>query len=133
MFDWKNKLKFNFQYCILPNHKNVIFKLNKLNFRPSCVESNASSVTRLGFFVKITATNLLTKLSIIFGNFWGYFEYRHFLIKIFFGYFWGNFLTELGYFLSKHLVTLNWRMRHWKCFNDDIWLSSFNYRAEALD
>ena len=38
-------------------------------------------MTRLGDFLNILATNFLTKVAEIFGDFWGYFKYGTFQIK----------------------------------------------------
>ena len=46
---------------------------------------------QIGLFLKDLAKNFLTKVAQIFGNFWGYFEKHHFLIKNCFGYFLHSF------------------------------------------
>ena len=50
-----------------------------------CIET---SVTRLGDFFNFFVTNLLSKVGIIIGDLWGYFEINHFLGKTAVDTFW---------------------------------------------
>ena len=59
--------------------------------------------------MKGLATNFLIKVSKIFVSFDGYFEKRHFKVKLgYSGYFWPKF-GKNGFLLFQHLVTLSAR------------------------
>ena len=59
-----------------------------------CVQTfgRLNSVTRLGNFGKFQAANFLITGAQIFGNFLGYFEVCHFILKRNFAYFCGQYL-----------------------------------------
>ena len=59
-----------------------------------------SSVTRLGGFWNFLATNFITKVAQMFGDFLGSCEKHCFLKSNLIGYFWGNFWKNLGFFIS---------------------------------
>ena len=64
------------------------------------------SVTRLGYYWTILATNFLTKVAQMFTNILGYYEKWHFKKKNYFNHFLGNFWLKLHQFPFQHLVTL---------------------------
>ena len=65
-----------------------------------------NSVTRVGYFWKILATNFLAKVSQIFGDFLGYFGKYRFWSNNCDGYFLGHFAKKTWLFLFQLLVTL---------------------------
>ena len=65
-----------------------------------------SSETRLGDFRKFLAANFLIKVAQIFGNFLGFFEVCHYIIKKLLWFLLGPVKQNWVKFSSQHLVTL---------------------------
>ena len=88
-------------------------------------------MTRLGYFWKNLAANLLTKLAKLSGDFLGCFEKHQYLIHKWIVYFLGQLWVKIGHFLVYHLVTLVASL--WSCRRKSFSITGLQFNTIGFD
>ena len=86
-------------------------------------------MTRWGDFCKFLATNFITKVGKMFGDFFGYIEKHHFLSETSCGYFWKDWATFYSYIWSHW----RWVLIHCNLSSIIIQLSSGQIKDTGLN